>query len=128
MREPFESGTGDVVPLGAVDEPPAHDVSQGRARHTILVTCTMLAYQGFTMAINGVGAPWIAKSFELSQSGIAALFAGGGMARCPAAMRRRPRPSSTGWTAISCPSSRMRTSLAVLWTSTILRRVALGTL
>ena len=40
----------------------------------------------------------------------------------------RPRPSSTGWTAMTWPSSRMRTSLAVLCTSTSVRRVALGTL
>src|SRR5208282_3788544 len=31
--------------------------------------------EGFTMSINGIGAPWIAKSFHLGESGIAGLFA-----------------------------------------------------
>lgn len=44
-------------------------------RRTILGTCAMLWYQGFTMAINGIGAPWIAKSFALSESGIAQMYA-----------------------------------------------------
>jgi putative MFS transporter len=35
----------------------------------------MLYYQGYTMAINGIGAPWIAKSFNLGESGIATLYA-----------------------------------------------------
>jgi MFS family permease len=35
----------------------------------------VLAFEGFTMAINGIGAPWIAKSFHLGESGIAGLFA-----------------------------------------------------
>src|SRR5882757_3475062 len=44
-------------------------------RRTIVGTCAMLWYQGFTMAINGIGAPWIAKSFALSESGIAKMYA-----------------------------------------------------
>ncbi len=36
---------------------------------------TVLAFEGFTMSINGIGAPWIAKSFHLGESGIAGLFA-----------------------------------------------------
>ena len=36
---------------------------------------TVLAFEGFTMSINGIGAPWIAKSFHLGESGIASLFA-----------------------------------------------------
>lgn len=35
----------------------------------------ILAFQGFTQSINGIGAPWIAKSFHLGESGIAGLFA-----------------------------------------------------
>lgn len=35
----------------------------------------VLAFNGFTMSINGIGAPWIAKSFHLGESGIAGLFA-----------------------------------------------------
>ena len=44
-------------------------------RRTLIGTCTMLWYQGFTMAINGIGAPWIAKSFGLDESGIARMYA-----------------------------------------------------
>ena len=35
----------------------------------------VFAFQGFTMSINGIGAPFIAKSFNLGESGIATLFA-----------------------------------------------------
>jgi MFS family permease len=35
----------------------------------------VFAFNGFTMSINGIGAPWIAKSFDLGESGIAGLFA-----------------------------------------------------
>ena len=35
----------------------------------------VLAFEGFTMSINGIGSPWIAKSFQLGESGIAGLFA-----------------------------------------------------
>jgi MFS family permease len=35
----------------------------------------MLYYQGYTLAILGIAAPWIAKSFHLDQSGIAQMFA-----------------------------------------------------
>ncbi len=51
------------------------EIDNGRVRRTIAVICGMLWYQGYTMAINGVGAPWIAKSFNLGESGIARLFA-----------------------------------------------------
>src|SRR5438552_3293516 len=34
-------------------------------RRTILGTCWMLWYQGFTMSINAIAAPWIAKTFGL---------------------------------------------------------------
>jgi MFS family permease len=35
----------------------------------------LMLYQGFTIAILGTGAPWIARSFSLDQSGIARTFA-----------------------------------------------------
>jgi MFS family permease len=53
----------------------AHDVAATSARRTIRAICGMLYYQGFTMAINGIGAPWIAKSFGLDESGVAGLYA-----------------------------------------------------
>ena len=50
-----------------VDVPPA--------RRTLRAACAVLYYQGFTMAINGIGAPWIGRSFGLNESGIATLYA-----------------------------------------------------
>jgi len=50
-------------------------VDAGRARRTVLVLCALLWFQGFTMSINGIAAPWIAKSFGLGESGIASLYA-----------------------------------------------------
>jgi MFS family permease len=35
----------------------------------------VFAFNGFTMSVNGIGSPWIAKSFHLGESGIASLFA-----------------------------------------------------
>lgn len=46
-----------------------------RARQTIIATCAMMLYQGYTMAINGIASPWIAADFGLDESGIARLFA-----------------------------------------------------
>jgi putative MFS transporter len=64
-------GSGPA-PLGAVLADSGAEAGVGQ---TLAVIFAMLCYQGFTMAINGIGAPWIAKSFNLSQSGIAALYA-----------------------------------------------------
>src|SRR5271168_2392046 len=44
-------------------------------RRLILSIATVLCFEGFTMSINGIGSPWIAKSFHLGESGIAGLFA-----------------------------------------------------
>ena len=44
-------------------------------RRLALSIATVLCFEGFTMSINGTGAPWIAKSFHLGESGIAGLFA-----------------------------------------------------
>ena len=40
-------------------------------RRLALSIATVLCFEGFTMSINGTGAPWIAKSFHLGESGIA---------------------------------------------------------
>lgn len=48
--------------------------STGSTR-SIVALCAILAYQGYTLAINGVGAPFIAASFGLSDAGIAKLYA-----------------------------------------------------
>lgn len=58
-------------PAASAEGPPAEQRSQRVIR---CVTALML-YQGFTIAIMGTGAPWIAKSFGLDQSGIARGFA-----------------------------------------------------
>ncbi len=44
-------------------------------RRLSLSIATVLYFEGFTLSINGIGAPWIAKSFHLGESGIAGLFA-----------------------------------------------------
>lgn len=41
----------------------------------ILAIAFLLAYQGYTLSIVGVAAPWIASSFKLSESGLARMFA-----------------------------------------------------
>jgi MFS family permease len=47
-----------------------------RNNHQLVTSITMVfAFNGFTMSINGIGSPWIAKSFNLGESGIASLFA-----------------------------------------------------
>ncbi len=46
-----------------------------RNRRLALSIATVLAFEGFTQSINGIGSPWIAKSFHLGESGIAGLFA-----------------------------------------------------
>ena len=44
-------------------------------RRLVTSVATVFCFVGFTMSINGIGAPWIAKSFHLGESGIASLFA-----------------------------------------------------
>ena len=44
-------------------------------RQLVTSIAMVFAFNGFTMSINGIGAPWIAKSFHLGESGIASLFA-----------------------------------------------------
>src|SRR5579862_3419057 len=45
------------------------------ARRLVTSIAIVFCFQGFTMSINGIGSPWIAKSFHLGESGIASLFA-----------------------------------------------------
>jgi MFS family permease len=64
------------APAPTEGEPARMDMNAAtRARRTLTACLWVLAYQGFTTTINGVGAPWIVTSFALDQSGIAALFA-----------------------------------------------------
>ncbi len=55
--------------------PSAQAAHPAPSRRALVAVAAMLYYQGFTMAINGVAAPWIAQSFHLTDSGIAALYA-----------------------------------------------------
>ena len=55
--------------LGEQETPPPS------SRQFVRSVAGVLAFNGFTMSINGIGAPWIAKSFHLGESGIAGLFA-----------------------------------------------------
>jgi MFS family permease len=44
-------------------------------RQLVTSIATVFCFSGFAMSINGIGAPFIAKSFNLGESGIATLFA-----------------------------------------------------
>ncbi len=77
MPEPAECRPSEgETPIAA---PPAvSDIdSEGAARSSRVIRCViaLMLYQGFTMAILGTGASWIAQSFGLDQSGIARSFA-----------------------------------------------------
>lgn len=57
--------------------PPLYDTEAARAqaRPVVLLVMAMLFYQGYISAIVPIASPWIAKSFGLDQSAIAAVFA-----------------------------------------------------
>src|SRR5580704_13242725 len=60
-----------------VFDPPLYDseANRSRARPVVLLAMAMLFYQGYISAIVPIASPWIAKSFSLDQSAIAAVFA-----------------------------------------------------
>jgi AAHS family 3-hydroxyphenylpropionic acid transporter len=51
------------------------EAARARARPVLILAMAMLFYQGYISAIAPIASPWIAKSFGLDQSGIAAVFA-----------------------------------------------------
>src|SRR5271156_6642717 len=57
--------------------PPLYDTeaARARARPVMMLAMAMLFYQGYISAIVPIASPWIAKSFRLDQSAIAAVFA-----------------------------------------------------
>jgi len=77
MSEPGSSAAHEISRLNedAATATAMQAVPTARTRQLLVAIFGMLAYQGFTMSINGVGAPWIARSFNLGQSGIATLYA-----------------------------------------------------
>jgi AAHS family 3-hydroxyphenylpropionic acid transporter len=72
-----EPGLADTSAAGAQagGSPPPYEPSRQLARATLISVVAILGYQGYTFATLGVGAPFIAKSFGLDQSGIARMFA-----------------------------------------------------
>ena len=51
------------------------EFTPAQARWAIAAIFWVLAYQGFTVSINGIGAPFIARTFHLDDAGIATLYA-----------------------------------------------------
>lgn len=49
-------------------------VAASNSRRVRRSVTSLMAYQGFTMAISRTASPWIAVAFNLNQSGIARLF------------------------------------------------------
>src|SRR5260370_41419857 len=75
MTEPGPADTSAAGAQEARGSPPPDDPSRQHARATMFAIAAILAYQGYAFATLGVGAPFIAKSFGLDQSGIARMFA-----------------------------------------------------
>jgi MFS family permease len=82
----------------------------------------VLVFNGFTMSINGVGAPWIAKSFHLGESGIAGLYAWISLSAIGALAlsrmidrvgRRRMVLVCTAGTAVSALAAALATNIAM---------------
>lgn len=73
MTIPPESGT----PFSSEPPPEFYDTAENRrrVRATVWILVAMLAYQGYTGSIVVVASPWIAKSFALSESALARVFA-----------------------------------------------------
>jgi MFS transporter, AAHS family, 3-hydroxyphenylpropionic acid transporter len=60
------------------DLPPSqnqHDRQSPRSQAIIRAIVILLVYQGYSLSIAGVAAPWIAKSFALNEAALARLFA-----------------------------------------------------
>jgi MFS family permease len=63
-----EASSPEVDAVGSIDTEP-------HGRKTTFALFAILCYQGYAFTILGVGAPFIAKSFALDQSGIARMYA-----------------------------------------------------
>jgi len=57
--------------------PEFYDTAENRerVRSTVWILVAMLAYQGYTASIVAIASPWVAKSFALSESALARVFA-----------------------------------------------------
>jgi MFS family permease len=65
----------EVAETGGVQRFDQTDVTPGASAAIIAATVILLLYQGYTLSVAGVAAPWIAKSFDLTQPELARLFA-----------------------------------------------------
>jgi MFS family permease len=75
MQQDDPPAMGTVRDARVGEEAAAAEALPGSPRRTVVLLSGLLLYQGYAMSINAIAAPWIARSFELSQSGIAALYA-----------------------------------------------------
>ena len=75
MTELGPANTSAVGAQEAGGSPPPYKPLRQHARATMFAVAAILGYQGYAFATLGVGAPFIAKSFNLDQSGIARMFA-----------------------------------------------------
>lgn len=64
-----------AVDVAGASRGPAEQEGAPNSRRLAFSIARVLAFNGFAMSINGIGAPWISKSFHLGESGIAGLFA-----------------------------------------------------
>src|SRR5215471_6495345 len=65
-----------MKPVSAGSTRSDHDDGQpSRAQAIIGAIVILLVYQGYSLSIAGVAAPWIAKSFALNEAALARLFA-----------------------------------------------------
>jgi MFS family permease len=64
-----------VVNLAEASRGNGDQAAAPNIRQLVTSIATVFCFQGFAMSINGIGAPFIAKSFHLGESGIAGLFA-----------------------------------------------------
>src|SRR5713226_3174741 len=67
--------TATAHALAAANGAAAGDDDDAHSRATLRAVVAILGYQGYAFALLGVAAPFIAKGFDLDQSGIARMYA-----------------------------------------------------
>src|SRR5262245_42052313 len=78
----LQRGAKDLIVYSTVREneaalaaPPITSGADAETIALLTAIVVLLVYQGYTLSVPGIAAPWIAKSFSLDQSGLARLFA-----------------------------------------------------
>ena len=76
-RAAIETAAKSSTSPGGAELPQFYDTDESmrRVRATVWILLAMLAYEGFAGAIAVVASPWIARSFALSESALARVFA-----------------------------------------------------